>query len=122
MTTSRRPRGLFDSVHRLGGGQTDVPLAANLLADKGVTFTSGDALDEVTAFGLAGGIGFLCGVFEYGDTPTMTIVGRNRSMPDPFVEQLLIASRAEVDIHTTGSSRAAATQLDRHLGRQTPCS
>ncbi len=99
----------------VGGRQPDVAAAANLLANAGVTGPDGQPLSEELAFGLAGGIGFLYGVFEYAEGPTMTIVARNRSMPDPFCEPLFERSGAVVTINTTTGAKKAAADLDRVL-------
>ncbi|MDH3296122.1 MAG: BtrH N-terminal domain-containing protein, partial [Acidimicrobiia bacterium] len=89
----------------------------------GVVGPDGTPMSEALAFGLAGGVGFLYGVFQYGDTPTMTIVARNQSMPDPFCEQLFRRLGLAVDISTTTGSKKAATDLDHALadGRPVLC-
>lgn len=67
-----------------------------------------------------GGIGFLYGLFSYAEGPTMTIVARSQSMPDPFLEPLFEATGTEVVIETTGGAVTAAKRLDRHLESRTP--
>lgn len=111
---------LFPSVHAVGGQQADVAAARNLLANAGVVGHDGAPLTEAMAFGLAGGVGFLYGVFEYEGTPTMTIVGRNSSTPDSFLEPLFERAGAKVRISTTGSAAKGRRELDALLDEETP--
>lgn len=115
MASTDPERPLLAGVATLGGRQSDISAAANLLADSGAVLIDGQPLDETLAFGLAGGIGFLIGVFEYGDTATMTIVARNQSMPDPMIERLLDIAGVRHLVETTGGARSAARHLDAHL-------
>lgn len=110
----------FGSVHAVGGQQADVAAARNLLSNAGVKGPDGTRFTEAMAFGLAGGVGFLYGVFEYDGTPTMTIVCRNGSMPDPFLEPLFERAGAEVKVATTGSPQKARRELDQLLDEETP--
>ncbi len=112
--------GLFETVTAVGGQQPDLAAARNLCTYAGVRGPDGEPLSEALAFGLAGGIGFLYGVFEYADGPTMTIVARNKSMPDPFCEPLFAAAGATAEISTTGSAKKAATQLDAAIEERRP--
>ncbi|MDY7101235.1 MAG: DUF4872 domain-containing protein [Actinomycetota bacterium] len=118
-----RVAGLLDSVVAIGGQQPDLAAARNLCVNAGVTGPGGEPLGEALAFGLAGGVGFLYGVFEYADGPTMTIVARNRSMPDPFCEPLFGRAGATIEVSTTTGAKKAATELDRALdaGRSVLC-
>ena len=111
---------LFPSVHAVGGQQADVAAARNLLANAGLAGHDGAPLTEAMAFGLAGGVGFLYGVFEYDGTPTMTIVSRNRSLPDAFLEPLFERAGAEVRISTTVSAAKARRELDQLLDEEAP--
>ena len=117
--TTSEPR-LFPSVEAVGGGQPDLAAARNLLTNAGVVGPDGRPLTEAMAFGLAGGTGFLYGVFTYETGPTMTIVARNDSMPDPFLEPLFEAAGAMVDIQTTGGAPTAAKRIDAGLAAATP--
>ena len=112
--------GLFRAVRFVGGQQADVAAARNLLSNAGVKGPDGSPLTEAMAFGLAGGVGFLYGVFEYDDVPTMTIVGRNRSTPDRFLEPLFGRAGAEVQVVTTGSAAKAHRELARLLDDEVP--
>ncbi len=114
---------LFDGVVAVGGQQPDVAAARNLCHNAGVTGPDGGPLTEALAFGLCGGVGFLYGQFTYGDDPTLTIVARNASMPDPFLEPLFARVGAETTIATTGGPTRAAKDLDRVLadGRPALC-
>lgn len=105
----------FPSVRGVGGSQPDVGAFANMLAAAGVEGPNGSPISEALTFGIAGGIGFLYGVFVYGDEPTMTIVGRNTSMPDSFVGP--IGERLGLDVVTsrTGGAKTAVKQLDAAL-------
>lgn len=94
--------------------------ARNLLANAGVKGHDGAPLTEAMAFGLAGGMGFLYGVFEYDGTPTMTIVGRNRSMPDSFLEPLFDLAGVEVRISVTSGTAKTRRELDRLLDEEAP--
>ncbi|MEM9134424.1 MAG: BtrH N-terminal domain-containing protein [Actinomycetota bacterium] len=114
------PTGTFDAVTAVGGQQPDLAAARNLCANAGVGGPDGGPLSEAMAFGLAGGIGFLYGVFSYDEGPTMTIVARHESMPDPFCEPLFARVGATVDIATTGGAKTAAITLDRVLAAGRP--
>jgi len=111
---------LFPSVVAVGGQQGDLAAAGNLCSNAGVVGPDGGPMSEAMAFGLAGGVGFLYGVFEYGDTPTMTIVARNQSMPDPFCEQLFSTLKLRFDVSTTGGAIKAAAALDAALDARQP--
>ncbi|MEM8925232.1 MAG: BtrH N-terminal domain-containing protein [Actinomycetota bacterium] len=110
--------GPFPAVRLVGGDQPDLAAALNLCRTAGVVGPDGAGLSEAMAFGLAGGIGFLYGVFEYDTGPTMTIVARHASMPDPFVEPLFARVGVTVDVATTGGSKKAASTLDAALASQ----
>lgn len=110
---------LFRSVGAVGGHQPDLAAARNLCINAGVVGPDG-VLTEALAFGLAGGIGFLYGVFEYADGPTMTIVCRNESMPDPFCEPLFTRVGATAEVATTGGTKKAAAQLDAAIAAERP--
>lgn len=112
--------GLFPAVTIIGGQQPDLAAARNLCANAGVRSPDGGPLSEALAFGLAGGIGFLYGVFSYDDGPTMTIVARHDSMPDPFCAPLFARVGAQVDIATTGGAKKAAATLDAVMAEQRP--
>lgn len=112
--------GLFPQFAAIGGQQPDVAAAANLCANSGVVGPDGSALSEALAFGLAGGVGFLYGVFEYDDTPTMTIVARNKSTPDPFCEPIFAGAGATIEISTTRGTKKATRELDAVLNEQRP--
>ncbi|MEL7209625.1 MAG: BtrH N-terminal domain-containing protein, partial [Actinomycetota bacterium] len=114
------PSGRFRGVIAIGGQQPDLAAARNLCANAGVRGPDGGPLTEAMAFGLAGGLGFLYGVFSYDDGPTMTIVARHDSMPDPFCEPLFGRVGAEVDIATTGGAKKAAATLDAVLADERP--
>lgn len=117
------PEGVFADVTAVGGQQPDLAAARNLCANAGVRGPDGGPLTEAMAFGLAGGIGFLYGVFTYAEGPTMTIVARHDSMPDPFCEPLFTRVGATVDIATTGGAKKAAATLDQAIadGRPALC-
>ncbi len=102
----------FPSVVRVGGRQPDVGAFANMLAAAGIVGPDGRPISEACTFGIAGGIGFLYGVFVYGDEPTMTIVGRNTSMPNTFVEPIGERLGIEVVTSSTGGAKKASKQLD----------
>ena len=104
----------------IGGQQPDLAAARNLCTNAGVVLPDGSPLNEAMAFGLAGGIGFLYGVFEYDAGPTMTIVARSESMPDPFVASLFARVGADVEIATTGGAATAAKHLDGTLAAGRP--
>ncbi len=112
--------GLFASVSAVGGQQADLAAARNLCTSAGITGPDGNSMSEAMAFGLAGGVGFLYGVFEYGDTPTMTIVARNQSMPDPFCQQLFERLSLPIEVKTTSGAKKAAADLDAALEAQRP--
>jgi hypothetical protein len=114
---------LFPTVTSVGGEQGDLAAARNLCTNTGVTGPDGRRLTEAMAFGLAGGVGFLYGVFEYDDTPTMTIVARNQSMPDPFCGRLFDRLGVPVEVTTTTGAKKAAADLDAaiHGGRPALC-
>ncbi|MEM7275218.1 MAG: BtrH N-terminal domain-containing protein [Actinomycetota bacterium] len=112
--------GVFPAVTAIGGQQPDLAAARNLCANAGIVGPDGGPLSEAMAFGLAGGIGFLYGVFEYDDGPTMTIVARSESMPDPFVAPLFARAGAELRVDTTGGSATAARHLDAVIAEGTP--
>ncbi len=111
---------LHDSVRHVGGQQGDLAAARNLCVNAGVDGPDGSMLSEAMAFGLAGGVGFLYGVFEYGDTPTLTIVNRNKSMPDPFCAPLFDRLGLDVVATETGGAKTAAKQLDTAIATGTP--
>lgn len=110
----------FPGVRAVGGQQPDLASARNLCTNAGINGPDGQPMSEALAFGLAGGIGFLYGVFEYADGPTMTIVARNRSMPDPFCEPLFARAGARAEIATTSGAKKAATTLDRAIADERP--
>lgn len=96
-------------------------------------FVHGDAaalarvtrLDEATAFGLGGGAGFLCFVFEYqGHPPTFTVVMRRHSLSNELADAALARSGLAVRTHTTGTPAVAARHLETALatGRPFLCS
>lgn len=111
---------LFPSVTTVGGHQADVSAARNLVTYAGRMGPDGSPLSEAMAFGLAGGVGFLYGVFSYATGPTMTIVARNRSMPDPFLEPLFEAAGVAVQVETTGGAATAAKRVRAHLQARRP--
>ncbi len=121
-TTKDAPRSahLFDGVRHVGGQQGDLAAARNLCVNSGVNGPDGWELSEAMAFGLAGGVGFLYGVFEYGDTPTLTIVNRNKSMPDEFCAPLFDRVGLDVTVHETGGVKTAAKHLDEVVASETP--
>ena len=118
--SSATASGLFASVAAVGGQQADLAAARNLCTSAGVNGPDGIPMSEAMAFGLAGGVGFLYGVFEYGDTPTMTIVARNQSMPDPFCQQLFERLSLPVEIKSTSGAKKAAADLDAALETERP--
>ncbi len=99
----------------VGGQQSDVAAATNLLNAAGVTGPDRSPLTEAQVFGLSGGVGFLYGVFRYDTGPTMTITARNTSMPDTFLDQLWATEGLGVEVSTTGGARKAAADLDAVL-------
>ncbi len=111
---------LFPDVQAVGGQQPDVAAARNLCANAGVVGPDDEPLSEAAVFGLCGGVGFLYGVFVYDEGPTMTIVARNESMPDPFLEPLFARVGAAVQVATTGGAKKAAATLDATLAAGTP--
>lgn len=120
---SRSTRPLPAGIVAVGGQQPDVAAAANLVSNSGGAGPDGRPLSEAMAFGLAGGVGFLYGAFEYDEGPTMTIVARSRSMPDPFCEPLFARAGATTAITTTTGAKKAAANLDQALqgGRSALC-
>ena len=112
--------GLAAGVTSVGGSQSDIAAARNLLTNAGVAGPDGDSLSEAMAFGLAGGIGFLYGVFEYNEGPTMTIVARNRSTPDPFLAPLFSAAGTSVVVQTTSGPATAQKRVAEHLAAERP--
>ncbi len=114
---------LFPSVRHVGGQQGDLAAARNLCVNAGVDGPDGSTLSEAMAFGLAGGVGFLYGVFEYGDTPTLAIVNRNKSMPDEFCAPLFDRLGLDVTVNETSGAKTAAKQLDEAIstGTSTLC-
>ncbi|MDH3300323.1 MAG: BtrH N-terminal domain-containing protein [Acidimicrobiia bacterium] len=115
--------GLLSRINTVGGSQPDLAAARNLCVNTGLGGPEGQPISEALAFGLAGGVGFLYGVFEYGDIPTMTIVARNRSMPDPFCQALFDRLGVTTTITETTGAKKAATTLDQALadGRPALC-
>ena len=112
--------GLLPGVRSVGGAQPDLAAARNLCVNAGLDGPGGQPLSEALAFGLSGGVGFLYGVFEYGDIPTMTIVARNQSMPDPVCQALLDRLGVTTSVtETTGATKAAST-LDQALAEGRP--
>ncbi len=116
MTSTSEAEG---PARHLGGQQPDVAPARNLLADAGLRLPDGRVPSEALIFGLAGGIGFLYGAFEYrtpdGVVPTLTIVPRNSSQPDPFLAPLFARVGLAPTVAETGGARTAARQLDAYL-------
>jgi hypothetical protein len=105
----------------VGGQQSEIAAATNLLNASGVTGPDGSPLSEAQVFGLSGGVGFLYGVFRYDTGPTMTITTRNTSMPDTFLDQLWTTDGLDATVSTTGGAKKAAAELDAILdaGRRT---
>ncbi|MFW2383580.1 MAG: DUF4872 domain-containing protein [Acidimicrobiales bacterium] len=97
-----------DPITFVGGQQSDVASATNLLNSAGLTGPDGAPLTEAQVFGLSGGVGFLYGVFRYDTGPTMTITTRNTSMPDTFLDQLWATEGLDATVSTGGSKKAAA--------------
>ncbi len=114
---------LLPGVTSIGGSQPDLAAARNLCMNAGLVGPDGNPVSEALAFGLAGGVGFLYGVFEYGDIPTMTIVARNQSMPGPFCEALFDRLGITTTVTETTGAKKAATTLDQALadGRPVLC-
>ncbi len=112
--------GVLSGIRHVGGSQADLAAARNLCVNTGLVGSDGQPISEALAFGLAGGVGFLYGVFEYGDTPTMTIVARNQSMPDPFCQAFFDRVGATTTVTETTGARKAATTLDRALSEGRP--
>ncbi len=112
--------GLIPGVDRVGGAQPDVAAARNLWANTGFSGPDGEPLSEAMAFGLAGGVGFLYGVFEYGDTPTMTVVARNQSMPDPFIQAMFDRAGISATVTETTGAKKAGAALDEALAEGRP--
>lgn len=108
----------------VGGQQGDIAAVRNALAAAGVVGPDGTALTEAQVFGLAGGIGFLYGVFRYDGGPTMTITTRNTSMPDTFLDQLWSTEGLRCSVSTTGGVKKARTDLETAVadGRRALCS
>ena len=74
---AQRAQADGESVLSRGGMQGDVGALRNALHASGLSEPDGSPLTEATAFGLCGGVGFLCAVFEYaGHPPMLTIVAR----------------------------------------------
>jgi len=119
LSASDRP-GVFPTVRHIGGQQPDISPVRNLLVDAGVRLPGDYHVSEAMVFGLAGGIGFLYGVFEYEGTPTMTLAVRNRSTPDAFFTDLFERTGTTVEVQTTSGAAKAAKQLDKHLDEQNP--
>lgn len=113
-------RHLFAAVRHVGGQQGDLAAARNLCVNAGVDGPDGSTLSEAMAFGLAGGVGFLYGMFEYGDTPTLAIVNRNKSMPDEFCAPLFDRLGLDITVNQTGGAKTAAKQLDEAIAAGTP--
>lgn len=111
---------LYDSIRLIGGQQGDLAAARNICVNAGVNGPDGQPLSEAMAFGLAGGVGFLYGVFEYGDTPTLAIVNRNKSMPDEFCAPLFDRLGLDVAVNETGGAKTAANHLDAAIEAGTP--
>ncbi len=99
----------------VGGQQSEIAAATNLLNAAGVTGPDGSPLSEAQVFGLSGGVGFLYGVFRYDTGPTMTITVRNTSMPDTFLDQLWSTDGLDVTVSSTGGAKKAAAELDAVL-------
>ncbi len=116
---SRVP-GLLPGIVAVGGSQADIAAARNLCVNAGLTGPDGRPPSEALAFGLAGGVGFLYGVFEYGDVPTMTIVARNQSMPDPFCQAMFDRIGVATTVSETTGAKKAATALDDALSAGRP--
>ena len=113
-------RWLLPGIRAVGGSQADLAATRNLCVNAGLRGPDGETISEALAFGLAGGVGFLYGVFEYGDVPTMTIVARNQSMPDPFCQALFDRVGVTTSITETTGAKKAATELDRVLAEGRP--
>lgn len=114
--------GLLSEWRRTGGVQPDVAATANALAHVGVAGLTGGAFDEVDALGLAGGIGFLYGVFVWeGYGPTLTLTTRTDSMPQATIDQILARAGVRHRVETTTSRAKAARTLDGALDRDRPC-
>lgn len=101
------------NVQWIGGQQSDVAAATNALNAAGVQGPNGEPLSEAMVFGLAGGIGFLYGVFRYDAGPTMTITTRNSSMPDTFLEPLWSTPGLVTSVSTTGGVKKARSDLEK---------
>jgi hypothetical protein len=102
---------------RFGGVHPETGMMANVLRAAGVADpATGKPFDEPALYGLSGGIGFMAFVFEYRDMPPMfTLVLRSDPYPEAFVHRGLERAGARLDVHHTGSARAAATRLDAAL-------
>lgn len=118
--SGQRPPGLLPGIRTVGGSQADVAAARNLCVNAGLEGPDGRPISEALAFGLAGGVGFLYGVFEYGDIPTMTIVARNQSMPDPFCQALFDRLGVATAVTETSGAKKAASALDDALAAGRP--
>ena len=94
-----------------GGQQGDVAAATNAINAAGIRGPGGLPLTEAQVFGLSGGVGFLYGVFRYDTGPTMTIVARNTSMPDTFLDQLWGTPGLDATVFTTGGAKKAQSEL-----------
>ncbi len=112
--------GLLPGIRTIGGSQADLAAARNLCVNAGLDGPDGGPISEALAFGIAGGVGFLYAVFEYGDIPTMTIVARNQSMPDPFCQALFDRLGVSTTVVETTGAKKAATTLDTALANGRP--
>jgi len=125
LLAARQPQpdypGLVPGYRRCGGVQTESSALRNVLECAGARHPDGAPWSEALVHGLCGGVGFLYGVFEYeGYGPTMTIVGRSRSMPDWYLDVGLEHCGADVERYQTTSANKARTQLDAVLDAGRP--
>jgi hypothetical protein len=120
-TRGARWPGVHDGYGPCGGTQADVAALAHALSFAGLRHPDGSPIDETTAFGLCGGIGFLYAVFEYkGHPPMLTIVARSNSMPVPFVTAGLEGAGVPWQALASATPKVAAKHLDEALADGVP--
>ena len=116
--------GVVPGYGPCGGIQTETSAMANVFRHAGLRTPAGTPYSEALIHGLCGGVGFLYGVFEYkGFGPTMTIVGRSRSMPNAYMALGLERCGARLEVSQTSSAAKARRELDAVLdaGRPALC-
>ena len=114
--------GLLPGYRCFGGVQSETGLLHNLFLQAGIADPeTGAPYTEAMLNGLCGGPGFLYAVFQYAGTPPLvSLIARNKSMPDIFVKAGLERCAATFEVHHTTSAAKATRELEVALAQGAP--